>query len=101
MAQPRVGRVGDGFWLHRGVDHHPLELRKLQFGRDHCAGRFLCNRNPGGPSHLALWSCPPAGEDHSRLAEFVDPAGFLRSRRGRDAREVIGLNLPEQQQNNG
>jgi len=29
------------FWLHRGVDHHPLELRKLQFGRDYCPGWFL------------------------------------------------------------
>ena len=30
MTQPGVGRVGDRLWLHRGIDHHPLEIAGRQ-----------------------------------------------------------------------
>jgi len=30
MAQPRVGRMGDRFGLHGGVDHHPFEITARQ-----------------------------------------------------------------------
>ena len=26
MHQPRVGRMGNGLWLHRGIDHHSLQV---------------------------------------------------------------------------
>ena len=26
MHQPRVGRMGDRLWLHRGIDRHPLQV---------------------------------------------------------------------------
>ena len=26
MTQPRIGRMGNRFWLNRGVDHHPFEI---------------------------------------------------------------------------
>ena len=28
VTQPRIGRMGDRFGLHRGVDHHPLEVTR-------------------------------------------------------------------------
>jgi hypothetical protein len=30
MAQPRIGRMRDGFGLHRGVDHHPFQIAGRQ-----------------------------------------------------------------------
>jgi hypothetical protein len=30
MAQPRIGRMRDGFGLHRGVDHDPFEIAGRQ-----------------------------------------------------------------------
>ena len=30
VNEPRIRRVGDGLRLHRGVDHHPLEILGLE-----------------------------------------------------------------------